>query len=52
MENINISLTPIQVALSLAFQIWIVVFPILIIRKLNYLTQLMQAQFDPEKEES
>ena len=48
MDNpINFSVTPIQLLLSLAFQIWIIVFPILIIRKLNYLTALIE-----EKSES
>ncbi len=51
MENgINLSVTPIQALLALVFQIWIVVFPILIIRKLNYLTQLFQEQFGPKDE--
>ena len=53
MENsINVSFSPLSILLTLAFQIWIVVFPILIIRKLNYLTVLLQAQFEPDKEES
>ena len=53
MENtISVNLTPLQVILSLAFQIWIVVFPILIIRKLNYLTDLMQSYFENDKEAS
>jgi len=53
MENsINLSVTPIQALLALAFQIWIVVFPILIIRKLNYLTQLFQEQFEAQDEAS
>ncbi len=43
MENaINLSVSPIQVFFALAFQIWIIVFPIIIIRKLNYLTQLLE----------
>ena len=53
MENsISVSLSPLQIILSLAFQIWIVVFPIIIIRKLNYLTDLLQSQFDPDKEDN
>ena len=43
MENsINFSVTPIQLLLSLAFQIWIIIFPIVIIKKLNYLTALIE----------
>jgi len=42
MENsISISVSPFQALLALAFQIWIVVFPIILIRKLNYLTALI-----------
>ncbi len=53
MENaITVSLTPLQALLSLAFQIWIVVFPIILIRKINYLTDVIQEQFDPNKETS
>jgi len=45
MENaISVTLSPLQVLLSLAFQIWIIVFPIILIRKLNYLTSLIQDQ--------
>ena len=47
MENsISVNLAPWQVVLSLVFQIWIIVFPVIIIRKLNYLTDLLHAQFD------
>lgn len=53
MENsINISVSPLQVLLTLAFQIWIIVFPILIIRKLNYLTDLLHSHLEPENESS
>ncbi len=49
---ITINLTPLQALLSLAFQIWIVVFPIILIRKINYLTDIIQEQFDSNKETS
>ncbi len=53
MENsINVTLSPLQVILSLAFQIWIVIFPILIIRKLNYLTDLLHSQYETDKEDN
>lgn len=53
MENsINISVSPLQVLLTLAFQIWIIVFPILILRKLNYLTDLIHSHLEPENESS
>ena len=45
MENsISISVSPLQALLALAFQVWIVVFPIILIRKLNYLTALIASQ--------
>lgn len=51
MENtISITVTPIQALLGLAFQIWIIVFPIILIRKLNYLTALVASQRDFEKQ--
>lgn len=51
MENaITVNLTPLQVFLSLAFQIWIVVFPIILIRKINYLIALIQDQLCPNRE--
>jgi len=51
MDNaINISISPIQILLASAFQIWIIVFPIILIRKINYLTALLTAQTSDEEE--
>jgi len=51
MDNgIMVSLTPLQVLLTLAFQIWIIVFPILILRKLNYLTELIHSQYNTDQD--
>lgn len=51
MENtISITVTPIQALLGLAFQIWIIIFPIILIRKLNYLTALVASQRDFEEQ--
>lgn len=51
MENsISISVSPLQALLGLAFQIWIIVFPIILIRKLNYLTALISSQKYYEEE--
>lgn len=51
MENaINVSITPLQAMLGLAFQIWIIVFPIILIRKLNYLTALIASQRDDDEQ--
>ena len=53
MENaINVSLSPVQLVLSLLFQLWIIIFPIIIIKKLNYLTDLLQERLDTDKEVS
>ena len=53
MENsINVAVTPIQAVLALAFQIWLVVFPIIIIRKLNTLTNLLLERFGQDNEPS
>ena len=47
MENsINLSVTPFQALLALAFQVWMIVFPILLIRKINYLTDLLHEHLD------
>ena len=51
MENsITMNVSTVQLALALAFQIWIIIFPIIIIRKLNYLTALLQAHFETDNE--
>jgi hypothetical protein len=50
-NSITVSVSPLQMILSVAFQAWIIIFPILIIKKLNYLTQLLQAQFEDEEKE-
>ena len=53
MENaVTISVSPIQAMLALAFQVWIVVFPIILIRKLNYLTALIASQKFGEDEDA
>ena len=53
MENaLTISVTPLQMILSLAFQAWIIIFPLLILKKLNYIAELLQAQFEDEDRES
>ena len=54
MENaINISLSPVQLWVSFALQIWIVViFPIIVIKKLNYLSELLQDRSSTDQQES
>lgn len=53
MENaMTVSVTPIQLLLSFVFQAWIIIFPIIIIRKLNFLIDLLQEDGDDELENS
>ena len=52
MDNTVIQLTPLQIFIALAFDIWVIVIPILILRKLNYLTDLLHSYLDPDKEAS
>ena len=51
MENI-LNLTPLQSLFVLALNVWIfAIFPMLVIRKLNYLTAMMEAQFTDEEQD-
>ena len=51
MENsLSVTITPIQALLGLAFQIWIIVLPIILIRKVNYLTALIASQNNDDDE--
>ena len=51
-QMINISVTPFQALLALAFQIWMVVFPIVLIQKINYLTNLVHEALDKDQDVS
>jgi hypothetical protein len=52
MDNmLNISVTSTQVLLALIFQMWIVVFPIIIIIKLNRLTRMLEERFGTDEED-
>jgi len=51
MENI-LNLTPGQSLMILALNAWIfVVFPVLVLKKLNYLTALLESQFVQDDQE-
>jgi hypothetical protein len=52
-ESINFSVTPFQAILALAFQVWIVVFPIMLMRRIDRLTNLLEDHIGgaPEEEE-
>lgn len=47
--SFTVSLTPIQQVLTMAFQIWMIIFPIILIRKINYLTTLLEEQFTSDE---
>ena len=52
MENsLNISVTSTQVILALIFQMWLVVFPVILIVKLNRLTRLLEERFGADEED-
>ena len=53
MENtISLSVTPVQAMLALAFQLWMIVFPVILIRKINYLTDLLHDHLDSHQDEA
>ena len=52
MENV-FNLTPVQSFLILALNAWIfIIFPVLVLKKLNYMTTLLESQFEPGDSES
>ena len=49
---INFSVTPLQALLAIAFQVWLIAFPIILIRKVNHLTELLEERLEvPEENE-
>lgn len=53
MEAMLGQITPTQIFIMFAMQLWVlVIFPFLVFRKLNYLTELVESQFEDEAEES
>lgn len=52
MENI-LNLSPAQLMLGLVLQIWIfVLFPVLVLRKLNYMTRLLEGLYTDGEQET
>ena len=52
MDNtLNVSVTSTQVILALMFQMWLVVFPVIIIIKLNRLTRVLEQRFGTDDED-
>ena len=53
MEAMLGQITPVQMVVMFAIQLWVVViFPIMVFRKLNYLTELLESQFEEETEQT
>lgn len=48
--SVNFTVTPFQAILALAFQMWMIIFPIVLIRKINYLTELLHEHLDGHQE--
>lgn len=51
-SSIQLSVTPLQALLAFGFQAWMILFPILLIRKINYLTELLHEHLDQHQENS
>ncbi|MBP6342373.1 MAG: hypothetical protein KA403_00390 [Candidatus Omnitrophica bacterium] len=51
-SSVSLTVTPFQAILALAFQIWMIVFPIILMRKINYLTDLLHEHLDGPQENS
>lgn len=53
MEAMLGQISPLQMVVMFVIQLWVVVvFPILVFRKLNYLTELVESQFEDEPQQS
>lgn len=49
METMFNQITPVQLFFMFAVQLWVlVIFPVMVFRKLNYLTELIKSQFEEE----
>jgi hypothetical protein len=51
-DAFTLSVTPLQALLALAFQAWIIIFPILIMRKVDRLTDLIESRLPDTSEEN
>ena len=53
MDAMLSQITPVQLFFMFAIQIWsVVIFPIIVIRKMNYLTELLESQFEEDTKET
>ena len=51
-NSLNISVSSTQLFLALVFQMWLVVFPVIIIIKLNRLARRFEERFGADEEET
>ena len=51
-SSVSLTVTPFQAILALAFQMWMIIFPIVLIRKINHLTNLLHDHLDEHQENS
>lgn len=51
-NSVMVNFTPFQMILALAFQMWMIIFPIILIRKMNYLIGIIQNQGYPNPNEA
>ncbi|MFH0754749.1 MAG: hypothetical protein V2A70_09295 [Candidatus Omnitrophota bacterium] len=49
---VNFSVSSGQVIIALLFQMWLVIFPVILMLKINRLTRLWEERFGAEEEES
>jgi hypothetical protein len=49
-QAFNINVTPFQLLIGFSIQMWMIIAPIILIRKLNYLTALLQDLYDSKRE--
>jgi hypothetical protein len=47
---ISLSVTPVQAMIALAFQAWLIAFPVILIRKISRLEALMEAHFSSSED--
>ena len=50
-EAVNLNVSGFQIIIALAFQVWLIVFPILILKKLDYLARLLEDRLPSGEEE-
>ena len=49
--TVNFSVSTAQVVIALLFQMWLVVFPVILMIKINRLTRLWEERFGAEEED-